>query len=60
MTRLFFLLFSIVSTTLMGVAIVAVLTAGLDTLQPIVAAAAAGFLAALPVSWLIARQVIAR
>ena len=60
MTRLFFLMFSIVGTTLTGIAIVAVLTAGLDTLQPILIAAAAGFLAAIPASWLIARQILAR
>jgi hypothetical protein len=30
---------------------------GLDTLQPILIAAAAGFVAAIPVSWLLARRL---
>lgn len=57
MTRLMLILFSIASTTLMGIAIVVALTMGLDTLRPIVIAAAIGFIAAVPVSWLVARQL---
>ncbi|MCU0817021.1 MAG: CTP synthetase [Cypionkella sp.] len=57
MTRLTMLLFTIISTALMGAAIVAVLTMGFDTLQPILIAAALGFVAALPVSWLVAREI---
>jgi predicted PurR-regulated permease PerM len=57
MTRLMLVLFSMASTTLMGVGIVIALTMGLDTLQPILIAAAAGFLAAIPVSWLLARRL---
>lgn len=59
MTRLSLVLFSIVSTTLMGVFIVVALVLGLDTLQPIVAAAALGFLAAIPASWVLARMIAA-
>jgi predicted PurR-regulated permease PerM len=57
MTRLMLVLFSMASTTLMGVGIVIALTMGLDTLQPILIAAAAGFVAAIPVSWLLARRL---
>jgi len=57
MTRLMMLLFSMVSTTLMGVGIVIALVMGLDTLTPILAAAATGFVLAFPVSWAIARQI---
>lgn len=57
MTRLFMLLFSMVSPTLMGVLIIAALTTGHDTLRPIVLAAAAGFAVAIPVSWALARRL---
>lgn len=57
MTRLMMILFSMISTTLMGVGIVIALTTGHDTLQPILIAAAVGFVAAWPVSWYIARQL---
>lgn len=57
MTRLMMLLFSMVSTTLMGVGIVIALVSGHDTLQPILIAAAVGFVLALPVSWYIAKQL---
>lgn len=57
MTRLMMILFSMISTTLMGVGIVIALTTGHDTLQPILIAAAIGFVAAWPVSWLVARQL---
>lgn len=57
MTRLMLILFSIISTALMGAAIVAALTMGFDTLRPIVIAAAVGFVAAIPASWVVARQL---
>ena len=57
MSRLMMVLFSIISTSLMGAAIVIALTMGLDTLKPILAAAAIGFVAAIPVSWFVARQI---
>ncbi len=57
MTRLMMILFSMISTTLMGVFIVAALTTGYDTLNPILIAAAAGFVLAIPVSWWVARQL---
>lgn len=57
MIRLAFLLHTIISTTLMGTAIVVALVAGYDTLTPILAAAAIGFLAAIPVSYGVARAL---
>lgn len=57
MTKLSLVLFVIVATTMMGIFIVAALTMGLDTARPIILAAAAGFLGAVPVSWLIARRI---
>jgi predicted PurR-regulated permease PerM len=57
MTRLTLILFSIISTSLMGTGLVVALTMGLDTLTPILVAAAIGFLLAIPVSWLVARQI---
>ncbi len=55
--RLTMILFSMISTTLMGVGIIVALTTGNDTLTPILIAAAIGFVLALPVSWLVARQL---
>ena len=57
MIRLAMLLFSLISTTLMGTAIVVVLVIGYGTLQPIILAAALGFVVAMPVSWIIARSL---
>lgn len=57
MTRLMMILFSMISTTLMGMGIVFALTMGWDTTQPIIIAAALGFVAAFPVSWIVARQI---
>lgn len=57
MTRLMMILFSMISTTLMGVGIVIALTIGKDTLQPILIAAAIGFVLAIPASWLVAKQL---
>lgn len=57
MLRLTLLMFSIISTALMGSAVIIALTIGQDTLIPILVAAAAGFLLAIPVSWLVARQI---
>jgi len=59
MTRLSIVLFSIVSTTLMGVFIIVVLVLGLDTLMPILLAAALGFLVAMPASWILAKMISA-
>lgn len=57
MTRLMMTLFSMIATPLMGVGVVIALTTGHDSLQPILIAAAIGFVAAWPVSWYIARRL---
>jgi predicted PurR-regulated permease PerM len=57
MTRLTLILFSMISTTLMGTGLVVALTMGLDTLTPILIAAALGLVIAIPASWLVARQI---
>ena len=55
--RLTMVLFSIISTSLMGVGVIAALTTGYDTLTPILIAAAVGLVLAAPVSWIIAKQL---
>ncbi len=59
MTRLAMVLFSIISVTLMGIAVVVTLVIGQGTLVPIVIAAAVGLVASVPASWLVARQILA-
>ena len=51
------IIFSMASTALMGAFIVAALVLGHVTLQAILIAAAAGFVLALPVSVVVARQI---
>ncbi|MFN3845228.1 MAG: CTP synthetase [Paracoccaceae bacterium] len=58
MARLMLILFSIIATSMMGAAIVVALTMGWDTVQPIIVAAAIGFVAAIPTSWFVARQLV--
>lgn len=58
MTRLAGILFSLISTTLMGSAVVAALTMGKDTLTPILIAAAIGFVAAIPVTWVVSKKIV--
>ena len=57
MLRLASMLYSLIGTTLAGTAIVAALVMGQDTLQPILVAAIVGFVAALPVTYVIARKI---
>lgn len=57
MNRLMWVLHAVVSTTLMGIGVTAVLAANMQGWKPIVIAAAIGFVVALPVSWLIARKI---
>ncbi|MDN5786275.1 CTP synthetase [Pseudorhodobacter sp.] len=57
MTRLTLILFSVISTSLMGAFIVAVLVTGYDTMMPIIWAAVVGFVLAMPASWLVAKQI---
>jgi predicted PurR-regulated permease PerM len=57
MNRLMLTLFSMIATTLMGVGVIIALTTGNDTLNPILIAAAIGFVLAFPVTWFVARQL---
>ncbi len=57
MSRLLMIIFSMVSTTLMGVGVIVALTTGYVSLKPILLAATVGFALALPVSWLIAKRL---
>ncbi|WP_461306502.1 CTP synthetase [Albidovulum sp.] len=60
MIRLAFLLYALIATTMMGVLVIAVLTMGHAALWPIVGAAAAGAVLAVPVSWLVAKAIVDR
>jgi len=44
----------------MGIGITAVLAVGMPGSQPILLAAVAGFVLAIPVTWLVTRQILAR
>jgi len=57
MLRLTSLLYAVVGTTLAGIGVVAALTMNMYDFQSIIAAAAVGALAALPVSWIIAKKL---
>lgn len=57
MLRLAYMMYAIVSATLAGTFIVVALVTGYDTLQPLIIAAAAGFVAAVPVSWFVAKAI---
>ena len=55
--RLMLVLYSMIATAMAGSGVIAVLTMGYATLWPILAAAAAGAVLALPVSWAVAREI---
>jgi hypothetical protein len=57
MTYLARILYTLISTSLAGTFIVVALVAGWDTLNPILIAAAAGFVAALPVTFFVNRAL---
>lgn len=58
MLRITMILFPIIATTLMGIAVIAVLTFDLKAgMQPIVLAALGAFVLSIPASWLVARQI---
>lgn len=60
MFRLAALIFPIAGTSLAGILVIAALVAGFDEARGIVSAAAVGALLGLPVSWGIARAILAR
>lgn len=57
MLRLAGILYSLIGTTLAGTGVVAVLVSGFGTLTPILAAAAIGFILALPATWIITKAI---
>ncbi len=57
MIRLAMLLYSIISTSLAGTAVIVVLVMGQGTLRPILIAAATGAVLAIPVAYLVARRL---
>jgi len=57
MIRLALILYSLIATTLAGTGVIAVLTAGYGTLLPILLAAGAGAVLAIPVSLWVARAM---
>lgn len=59
MMRLAQILYSLISTTLAGSLIIVALVTGYTTLQPILIAAAAGFVVALPVTWVVTKAIMA-
>lgn len=58
MLRLASILYSLIATTLAGTGVIAVLTAGYDGLTPILIAAGAGAVLALPISYLVAKRLM--
>jgi len=58
MIRLFLIIYTLASTTLAGVAIVAVLTVGRFDAVSIIVAVLAGAVIALPVSWFVAKGLM--
>lgn len=57
MSRIFMLMFSIAFPTLAGIGVVVVLVMGRYDVASIVGAAVVGGIAALPVTWLVARRL---
>ncbi|MCR8723001.1 CTP synthetase [Frigidibacter sp. ROC022] len=60
MFRLATILFSLISTTLMGTGVIIALTLGYDSLNPILIAAASGAVLALPATYLVTRAMTGR
>jgi hypothetical protein len=58
MLRLASILYSLIGTTLAGTLVIAALTMGYDTLQPILIAAGVGGVVAFPVTWLVAKGIV--
>lgn len=58
MFRLATVLYSLIGTTLAGSFVVAALTMGMDSWEPILVAAGVGALLAVPVSWFVAKKIV--
>lgn len=59
MMRLAMILFSLISTTLMGTGMVIALVAGYTTLVPLLIAIVAGFAVSIPATWVVTKAVLA-
>lgn len=57
MIRLAMILYSLIATSLAGMAVIAVLVAGHGTLVPILTAAGCGAILAIPAAYLVARKL---
>ncbi|KPN63673.1 hypothetical protein XMM379_002133 [Aliiroseovarius sp. xm-m-379] len=57
MLRLTAVIYTLLGATLAGIFIVVALTMGFDTGKPIVYSAILGFILAVPVSWIVAKQL---
>ncbi|MBL6427031.1 MAG: CTP synthetase [Maritimibacter sp.] len=57
MTRLVFMMHSIIGATLAGVALVIALVSGVTGLWPLLASAVAGWLIAWPIAFFIAKRI---
>ncbi|MGH1415464.1 MAG: CTP synthetase [Pelagimonas sp.] len=57
MLRLASILYSIISTSMAGACVIAVLVAGYGSLMPILAAAALGFVLAIPTAWFVSKAI---
>lgn len=57
MTRLVFMMHSIIGATLAGVAVVIALVSGVTALWPLLASAVAGWLIAWPIAFVIAKRI---
>ena len=58
MLRLGFILHLFIGSTLAGAAVIAALVTGHDTMTPILIAAALGFVAAFPVTYMVTRKLM--
>jgi len=58
MFRLALFLFSMVATSLAGTGVIIALASGNDTLMPILYSAIAGFIVAIPVTYIVAKKII--
>ncbi len=59
MFRLAAMLFAVIGSTLAGSAVIATLVAGYTTMVPILIAAGVGFLAGIPITWIITKMIYA-
>ena len=58
MLKIAAILFPIIATTLMGIAVIAVLTMNMQsTFEPILWSALGALIASIPISWFIAKQI---